>query len=377
MPAGETKEKARAGTWALNTKKLTGCEMETGGKRHYFITGGAGFIGCNLARALLAAGHGVSLFDNLSRPGAERNLAWLRSQGKPEFFRGDVRDLAEVRRALDAAGAVDTVIHLAGQVAVTASVADPLKDFEINALGAIHLLEALRNSDINPTLIYASTNKVYGALEDVPTTACDKRRRFLDAPAGITEDCPLDFHSPYGCSKGAADQYVRDYARIYGLPTIVFRMSCVYGPQQFGYEDQGWVAWFAIAATLDKSITIYGDGKQSRDLLFVDDLAEAVLAAEQHIDITAGQVYNIGGGTDNHRSLLELIALLESVLNKKIPIEFAQQRPGDQAVFVCDSAKAFRDFGWRPSTGVEQGARRLVDWVLENKAILSQIHNQA
>ena len=348
--------------------------MKEDGGRHYFITGGAGFIGCNLARALLAAGHRVSLFDNLSRPGAERNLAWLRKQGKPEFFRGDVRDMAEIRRALDAAGAVDTVIHLAGQVAVTASVADPIKDFEINALGALHLLEALRNSNINPTLIYASTNKVYGALEHVPTAACGKGRGFLDASAGIAEDCPLDFHSPYGCSKGAADQYVRDYARIYGLPTIVFRMSCVYGPQQFGCEDQGWVAWFAIAAALDKPITIYGDGKQSRDLLFVGDLTEAVLAAGQHIDATAGQVYNIGGGPDNLRSVLELIETLESMLNKKIPVEFAPQRPGDQAVFVCDSAKAFRDFGWRPATGVEQGVRRLVDWVLENKAILAQIH---
>jgi len=333
---------------------------------HILITGGAGFIGCNLAHALLQDGQPVRVFDNLSRRGTERNLAWLQEQHPDglEFVRGDVRDFAAVREAVRGAG---VIYHLAAQVAVTTSVTDPRGDFEVNALGTLNVLEAARLAGRQPMVVFTSTNKVYGGLEDVGVVENETRYEFRDYPNGIPESRPLDFLSPYGCSKGAADQYVRDYARIYGLPTVVFRMSCIYGTRQFGNEDQGWVAHFVIASALDRPITIYGDGKQVRDILWVGDLVRALRLAVERIDITAGQVYNIGGGPANTISVwAEFGPLLAGLLGHPVPVTYDDWRPGDQPVYVSDTAKAERDFGWCPLVRKEEGIRRLYEWVREN-----------
>ena len=341
--------------------------------KKYFITGGAGFIGCNLAHALIRKGCEVVIFDNLSRRGTETNLRWLRKQGKFRFIKGDLRNFDDVRNAMRRAGRVDTVAHLAAQVAVTTSVTDPREDFDINALGTFNLLEAVRACGGDPVVLFASTNKVYGGMEDVKVVKRGGRYQYRDIPGGIPEDRILDFHSPYGCSKGAADQYVRDYARIYGMRTVVFRQSCIYGYRQFGVEDQGWVAWFTIAAVLDKPITVYGDGRQVRDVLFVDDLVDSYLKAERRISKTCGRVYNIGGGPDNQMSLLELIDYLETRLDKKLNISYDDWRPGDQPVFVCDVSKAQREFGWKPKTTVTRGVNKLIDWVVDNKRLFASL----
>jgi len=331
------------------------------------ITGGAGFIGSNLADALASDGWVVWIFDLLARPGVERNLAWLQERhgGRIRFIRGDVRDFPAVAEAVRQA---EVVFHLAAQVAVTTSLIDPRTDFEINALGTLNVLEAARQARHRPIVLYTSTNKVYGAMEEVPVVEEATRYRYADRPFGIDERQPLDFHSPYGCSKGAADQYVRDYARIYGLPTVVFRMSCIYGPRQFGTEDQGWVAHFVISAMTGRPITIYGDGKQVRDLLFVTDLVAAMRAAVERIDRTAGQVYNIGGGPEHTLSVWhEFAPLLAEILGRPLdPPAFRPWRPGDQKVYVSDIRKAMRDLDWRPQVGVQEGLTRLAEWVREN-----------
>src|SRR5258708_1788416 len=260
------------------------------------VTGGAGFVGCHLVQDLLGDNRKVTVLDSLSRRGSERNLEWLHrehSDGDVRFVKGDVRDPQAVKSAAED---VDAIYHLAGQVAVTSSVQDPRLDFEINALGTLNVLEAARQSPCQPVVMFTSTNKVYGGMEDVALVEKDTRYEYRDLPDGIPESRPLDFHSPYGCSKGAADQYVRDYARIYGLRTVVFRMSCIYGPRQFGNEDQGWLAHFIISAGTGAPITIYGDGEQVRDVLFVEDLVRALRGAVDKISVTAGKVYNIGGG---------------------------------------------------------------------------------
>ncbi len=331
------------------------------------ITGGAGFIGSNLADALASDGWVVWIFDLLARPGVERNLTWLQERhgGRVRFIRGDVRDFPAVAEAVRQA---EVVFHLAAQVAVTTSLIDPRTDFEINALGTLNVLEAARQARHRPIVLYTSTNKVYGAMEEVPVVEEATRYRYADRPFGIDERQPLDFHSPYGCSKGAADQYVRDYARIYGLPTVVFRMSCIYGPRQFGTEDQGWVAHFVISAMTGRPITIYGDGKQVRDLLFVTDLVAAMRAAVERIDRTAGQVYNIGGGPEHTLSVWhEFAPLLAEILGRPLdPPAFGSWRPGDQKVYVSDIRKAMRDLDWRPQVGVREGLTRLAEWVREN-----------
>jgi CDP-paratose 2-epimerase len=343
-----------------------------------FITGGAGFIGCNAAARFIRAGHEVTLYDNLSRPGTASNLRWLKGLGPFRLVKGDVRDAPRLRRAVAAANrgpkGLRAVLHYAGQVAVTTSVTDPRTDFEVNALGTFNVLEAVRHASAGlrgrkPALLFASTNKVYGGMEDIKVVERGGRYQYRDLPRGIPENRLLDFHSPYGCSKGAADQYVRDYARIYGMPTVVFRQSCIYGTRQFGVEDQGWVAWFTIAATLGKPITIYGDGKQVRDVLWVEDLVDAYEMALARLDRTAGQVYNIGGGHRNQMSLLELLAFLEGFIKRPVPTAFGDWRPGDQPVFVCDIAKARRDFGWAPRTGVKDGVRLLQAWVREHSRL--------
>jgi CDP-paratose 2-epimerase len=334
----------------------------------YLITGGAGFIGSNYVHRLLSRGEDVTILDNFSRGGAPRNLDWLeKTFGKDAFrlVRGDVRDASLVA---ESALRSDVIVHLAGQVAVTTSVTNPRDDFENNALGTFNVLEAARLSGRNPILIYASTNKVYGGMDDVEVVEDATRWHYKNLPFGAPESQPLDFHSPYGCSKGTGDQYVRDYARIYGLRSVVYRQSCIYGPRQFGIEDQGWVAWFVIAAVMGQPITIYGDGKQIRDLLHVSDLIQAYDLAVEKIDVAAGQVYNLGGGPSNTLAIwTEFGPLLEELVGHPIPIGRGDWRPGDQKVFVADIRKAARELGWTPKVSVEEGVRKLFEWVRENK----------
>jgi CDP-paratose 2-epimerase len=278
-----------------------------------------------------------------------------------------VRDDERLKRA---AREQDVIYHLAGQVAVTTSVLDPRDDFENNALGTFNTLEAARAAGHHPIFIYASTNKVYGGMDDVAVVERATRYEYRDLPNGVSEHQPLDFHSPYGCSKGAGDQYVRDYARIYGLRTVVMRQSCIYGARQFGIEDQGWIAWFIIAAVTGKPITIYGDGKQVRDILFVTDLLDAYQAAIDRIDVVAGQVYNIGGGSENTLSVwVELGPMLEELLGRKVEVSRGDWRPGDQHICIMDTRKAQRELGWRPQVGVAEGVRRLYEWVAQNKEL--------
>lgn len=336
--------------------------------KNYFITGGAGFIGSNYVHRLLERGEKVTIYDNLSRAGAARNLAWLQEKFGEKAFRlvaGDVRN-ADLLAA--SAREADVIVHLAAQVAVTTSVVNPREDFEINALGTFNAVEAARLSERNPILLYASTNKVYGEMEEVEVVEEATRWHYADLPLGCPETQPLDFHSPYGCSKGAGDQYVRDYSRIYGLPSVVFRQSCIYGPRQFGVEDQGWVAWMIIAAVTGKQITIYGDGKQIRDVLHVYDLLDAYDAAIEKIETVKGRVYNLGGGPANTMSIwTEFGPMLEKLLGKPIQVARGDWRPGDQKVFVADVRKAERELGWKPKIGVEEGVKRLFEWVKENQ----------
>ncbi len=332
-----------------------------------FITGGAGFIGCNLADYHLKHGEPVIVFDDLSRNGAESNLAWLRNNHGDllTFVKGDVRDFEALRGALPVG--VERVYHMAGQVAVTTSVLEPRADFEANALGTFNVLEAVRAAAPQAMMFYASTNKVYGGLEHIAIVEEAEHYRYRDHPFGISEESPLDFHSPYGCSKGAGDQYVRDYARIYGLRTVVFRQSCIYGWRQFGVEDQGWVAHFCIAARLGHPIKIYGNGKQVRDVLWIEDLLEAYEAAAQHIDTAAGQVYNIGGGPANTLAIwTEFQVLLEQLSGHSIQVEYGDWRPGDQPVYVSDIRKAQRDLNWRPRMSLSQGIAELWNWINAN-----------
>jgi CDP-paratose 2-epimerase len=337
-------------------------------QRPVLITGGAGFIGTNVAHRLLAAGQEVLIFDNLSRPGVEQNLQRLcmHHGNRVRVCVADIRKASAIRKAVQQAS---QVFHFAAQVAVTTSVLDPQEDFEINALGTLHLLEALRQLTQPPPLVFTSTNKVYGNLQD--GTVCKHGTRYVPTDhalqvMGINEECPLAFYSPYGCSKGAADQYVLDYARIYGLPAVVFRMSCIYGPHQCGTEDQGWVAHFLMRALTHTPITLYGNGLQVRDILFVDDLVNALLLAQTHMPALAGQVFNIGGGTANTTSLLELLALIAEIHGQKPVIRFAAWRPGDQKYYASDIQRFSTATGWVPQVRVRQGVAALYAWLLQN-----------
>ncbi len=331
------------------------------------ITGGAGFIGTNCALRFAEEGHEVCVFDNLSRRGSAANIEYLKQHGLKQFVYGDVRSYDDVLHTLRPG--FDVVIHLAAQVAVTTSVERPRHDFEVNALGTFNVLEGLRTACPDAFLIYASTNKVYGELSNIAVEERNGRYQFVDT-AGVSEAHPIDFHSPYGCSKGAADQYVRDYARIYGLRAVVFRQSCIYGPWQFGIEDQGWVAWFTIAAALGLPITIYGDGKQVRDVLYVDDLADVFRAAIANPEAAQGKIYNIGGGPENQISLLELLEKLRAMLGKDIEYSFGPWRPGDQKVFVCDISRVKAELRWEPQTTIDEGLEKLVKWVADNQEII-------
>jgi len=333
----------------------------------YLITGGAGFIGSNYVDRLLTRKAKVTIFDDLSRIGAPLNLDWLKAKHGEKSFHlvvGDVRDADLVN---EVAHQADVIVHLAAQVAVTTSVTQPRQDFEINALGTFNVIEAARLSGKDPVVLFASTNKVYGGMEDVPVVESATRWYYEKLPMGCPETQPLDFHSPYGCSKGAGDQYVRDYARIYGLRSVVCRQSCIYGPRQFGVEDQGWLAWMIIAAVTGRQISIYGDGKQVRDVLHVDDLLDAYDAIIDNIEKVSGEVYNLGGGSENVISVWsEFGPILKELLGKPIPALRGDWRPGDQKVFVADIRKAEKDLGWKPRINVDEGTKKLFNWVVEN-----------
>lgn len=341
-------------------------------KPSLLITGGAGFIGSNLTKYFSEKGYIVTIFDNLERVGARENLAWLeKTCPLLNVVVGDVRKSSQVK---DAVKGKDLIFHLAGQVAVTTSVKQPRMDFEANALGTLNVLEAVRTQRQKSIVIYASTNKVYGDIEGIKVLPQKTRYTYKDLKNGIPESTCLDFHSPYGCSKGVGDQYVRDYERIYNIPTVVFRQSCIYGPRQFGVEDQGWVAWFMIALTKGKSIRIYGDGRQVRDILYIDDLVHAYEGAVENISKTRGQIYNIGGGNKNTISVwAELRPYLERLFNKQIRPKFSDWRPGDQKIYISDIRKAGSDMKWAPKIPLDIGIPKLFDWIRENRTLFKSV----
>jgi CDP-paratose 2-epimerase len=331
----------------------------------WLITGGCGFIGCNAASHLLRASEQVVVLDNMSRQGTNDNRSWLEGlPSVPTFVEADIRDAVAVREAI-AVHRPDVLLHLAAQVAVTTSVRDPRTDFEVNALGTLNLLEAVRLESPRTIFLYSSTNKVYGCLKSLRVEETATRYVMPQLPYGVDESQPLDFYSPYGCSKGVADQYVLDYARIYGLRSAVFRQSCIYGPHQYGVEDQGWVAWMTIAALTGRPITIYGTGKQVRDLLYVSDLVRCYRAAIERIDHVAGEAFNIGGGPVNSLSLVDFLRVLEQFCERPVETGYGPARPGDQPFFVSDIRKAERLLNWRPRVTVAEGIEQLAAWVNE------------
>ncbi len=343
------------------------------------VTGGSGFVGTNLAHRLLTQGRKVLLLDNLSRPGVEKNLRWLKGAhgDRVQIEIADLRNPYALRHLVEN---VSAVFHLAAQVAVTTSLERPRLDFDINLKGTLNLLEALRGLDEPPPLLFTSTNKVYGDLGGLELVEEATRYTPIDPlveASGVSERTPLDFHSPYGVSKGGADQYVLDYARSYGLKTAAFRMSCIYGPHQFGTEDQGWVAHFLIRAIENKPITLYGDGKQVRDILFVEDLVDAFLLALENIDSLSGQAFNIGGGPEHTTSLLELLGLIAELQGEKPAYDLEPWRLGDQRYYVSGTDKFQGATGWRPQTGVREGVRQLYEWLLESRSLKPHLARQA
>jgi CDP-paratose 2-epimerase len=338
--------------------------------RPVLITGGAGFIGTNLAHRLLSEGRPVLIYDNLSRAGVEQNLAWLRGQHGDlvQFKLGDTRNREVLRKAVQNAS---QIFHFAAQVAVTTSLNNPTDDFDVNARGTLNLLEAMRSLDDPPPLIFTSTNKVYGEMRDVQLRVNNGRYEPENQQLrehGFSEDRCLHFHSPYGCSKGCAEQYVLDYARTFGMRTAVFRMSCIYGLHQFGNEDQGWVAHFLIRALENEPITIYGDGCQVRDVLFVEDLVEAFLTAQENIEFLSGRAFNIGGGPGNTISLLELLELIGELHGKSPDVHFDTWRSADQQYYVSDTRRFSGATGWKQQVGVREGVCRLYKWLQEFRA---------
>lgn len=340
--------------------------------RNILITGGAGFIGINAARYYLKKSDKVFILDNLSRKGSDIHLAWLnKSFPKVQYIRGDVRNFNLLKKSVLGK---DIIFHFAGQVAVTSSVKNPRMDFAINTLGTLNLLEAVRLANREAIILYSSTNKVYGNMVDEEIEEEETRYSYKNLKHGVSETYPLDFHSPYGCSKGSADQYVRDYSRIYDLKTIVFRQSCIYGPNQFGVEDQGWIAWFVIAALLNKQITIYGDGKQVRDILYIDDLIKGFELAIKNINKTKGQIYNIGGGNESSISVWkEFKPMFEELMKRTINEFYSGWRSGDQKIYISDTTKAAKDFGWKLSIKPKDGIEELVNWMIRHKEILGKV----
>jgi CDP-paratose 2-epimerase len=338
------------------------------------ITGGAGFIGTNVAKNYLGQGHAVHVFDNLSRPGVDRNVAELQ-EAYPDgfrFTRGDVRDRLQVQKAVESASAV---YHLAAQVAVTSSLDDPRGDMETNLMGTLYVLESVRHSNPECPVLFTSTNKVYGRLASVSIGERNGRHEPEDlsfAKNGIGEAHPLEFLSPYGCSKGAADQYVLDYAHSYDLQACVFRMSCIYGKYQLGSEDQGWVAHFLRQALKGEPITIFGNGRQVRDLLFVDDLVCAMGLVFANMGVAAGKAFNVGGGVQNSTSLLDLIDEIRAMTQGRVAIEFGPERVADQRWFVADTTRARDTLGWSPKVSIRDGLRQLYAWYLARPSLVEQ-----
>ena len=342
--------------------------------KRIIIIGGAGFIGINSAYYFIKKGYQVIVLDNLSRKGSTYNLQQLQQKHTVQFVQVDIRNYETLKETLLQIGEVDALLLLAGQVAVTTSITNPREDFEINALGTFNVLEALRNNEQSPHVIYASTNKVYGKMDNVAITKLANRYQYNSDNEGIDETAPIDFYSPYGCSKGTAEQYVHDYARIYNIPTTVLRQSCIYGPHQFGIEDQGWVAWFTIAATLSVPISIFGDGNQVRDVLHVNDLCRLYELILNNKAICNGQIFNIGGGINNTLSLNELVLLLQNALNTTLNITYDNWRAGDQKVYISNINKATTLLQWKPLIGIEQGILDIKNWTVANiEAIQSYI----
>jgi CDP-paratose 2-epimerase len=340
--------------------------------RSVAILGGAGFIGSNLAHHILDTSDAkVHIFDNLSRLGVRYNLGSLQKKagnsGRLQITIGDVRDSVIVERVLRHA---TEVYHLAAQVAVTTSVSDPRLDFEVNLQGTFNVLEAARKHGRHPFLFYTSTNKVYGGVAAHRVVKKGTRWEY-EQGRGVSEAEPLDLHTPYGCSKGAADQYVHDYACIFGIPTVVFRMSCIAGARQYGNEDQGWVAHFLYSALSNSPVVLYGDGCQVRDVLCIDDLVRAIDAAREHQAVTAGQIYNVGGGAQNTTSLLELIDIIESLTGRRLRRQLAKARPGDQLVYVTDTFKLHRDTGWEPTLTIRETLERIYDFWKRNRDVFA------
>jgi CDP-paratose 2-epimerase len=361
-----------------NDGHLTVEQMNGHDHRPVLITGGAGFIGTNVAHRFLQSGYRVIIYDNLSRNGVERNLAWLeRNYGDMvQVEIGDVRNEQALNKLVRG---VSKVFHFAAQVAVTTSLENPIEDFEVNARGTLNLLEAIRALSSPPQLIYTSSNKVYGDLADVQTVEQDARYAPANAQIakyGFGETRPLSFHSPYGCSKGAAGQYVLDYARTFRIPAVVFHMSCIYGLHQFGNEDQGWVAHFLIRSISDLPLTIYGDGKQVRDVLFAEDLVDAFLLAHQNMRRLSGQSFNIGGGPANTISLLELLDYIEELQGKKPEVRFADWRSADQHYYVSDIRKFSEATGWAPRTTSREGIAALYRWLIENAVAVPRVDTE-
>lgn len=338
----------------------------------YLITGGCGFLGSNIASEILKQGDELVIFDNLYRFGSYQNLEWLKSQGMFEFINGDIRNTNDVERTI-IQYKPDVIYHLAGQVAMTTSIADPRMDFEINVGGSFNLLNAVRRYSPESIIVYSSTNKVYGDLEQYNFEEMDTRYICTDMPNGFDETVNLEFHSPYGTSKGSADQYMLDFARIYGLKTVVFRHSSMFGGRQFATFDQGWIGWFTTKAIeiknnrLKESFTISGNGKQVRDLLFASDCVALYLEAAKEIEKTKGQAFNIGGGMDNSSSLLELFSFLENELDIKMEYTQLPPRESDQRIFVADLSKISGMLSWRPIVGKEEGIRKMIEWVKVNE----------
>jgi CDP-paratose 2-epimerase len=354
--------------------------MASGKSRSVLITGGAGFIGSNLAERLLRhTGAHVRIFDNLSRPGVTRNLEWLQSMaaapGRLEFFRGDVRNASSLK---EAARDISEIYHLAAQVAVTSSIEDPIQDFEVNTCGTMNVLEAARASGKKPFVLFTSTNKVYGALDSLQVVADGTHYRAENRDFhGVNELEPLDFHSPYGCSKGAADQYVRDYGRIYHLPTAVFRMSCIAGPRQFGNEDQGWVAHFLYCALSQKPITVFGNGLQVRDVLHVYDLLDAMMAARDSGDSSHGQIYNLGGGMERAVSVLEMLRMIEDRIGKSLDLRKGAVRAGDQPLYISDTSRFTNRTGWRPKRSLADTLEAIHEFWLTHRTHISTVRQRA
>jgi CDP-paratose 2-epimerase len=340
-------------------------------QKKILITGGAGFIGTNATDFYLKKGYKVIVFDNLSRTGAKQNLNWLKKrEGKFVFIKGDIRNYKKLLETFKKYKP-DMVLHLAAQVTMVTSVINPREDFEVNALGTFNVLEAIRNTNRKARVLYSSTNKVMGELLYIPIVERKKRYEYRDIK-GVNEHFPLDFHGPYGCSKGCGDQYFLDYARIYGLNTVVFRQSGIYGPHQFGIEEQGWLAWFCNALLFDKPVTIFGNGKQVRDVLYIDDLLLAYDSVLKNIKKTRGKVYTVGGGPKFSLSTWELFEILEKLSGKKFNYKFGSWRQGDQRIYISDLSSAKKDFAWQPKISPKEGVKKLYNWISQNKTLIKE-----